>query len=696
MSGFYDEELRSFSVEGKKGTRFSITSTACAAEALWLGAANSDASGDTEPERCDALLERICGALLGADWREDDLLQVSFVVYATASLAARRPVSRLELLQNAGKFRIAVERLAAGRVRLRDSWKQTLSVPLQFWLAQALLAVAQSPGLVDDVGIQPKPLALALSRSHEVARHELCRQIAYEAADDSSNFDCIRLAFALLAYQRVGSAKALVITLWGDDQESEEFTKAGGPDEIDVNQKLVIAGLRAIFNAQQSSDGLWPSGQAIYSKSRRAYDLGNSFVFSPSFVGSLLAVAADTNPRLMTPYLPQITKLAAWIQSHDIEGRGWRSNHLSATEPAVAWSSAQVLTFAHCGLRVIRRLLNDDVLTEFGGEQAQPVSSLLFESLLDSDLSEDEDDTTTKKEQCDLTQKKDACLKAILWDRFIAPRQKMSSPINAAYSALLFGPPGTAKTTIAKSIARALGYGFVVIDTATFLADGLPNVMRRVAYVFGRLKKLRNCIILFDEIEEFALDRRSELATMSVESRMLTTAMLTQLNDLRQARRSIFFIATNRLDAFDAAIIRPGRIDLLLFVGTPALESRVARFHDKFKKRLTLLQPDQLYTSSQIHNALATFEHFLHSVWKADAQFFNFMESERFADSALEVLLSSVLHNNTSSTPSPTANNYDDAETQLHTIFSKINATVVLRDAQSRQDFIEMRRQTRL
>lgn len=59
---------------------------------------------------------------------------------------------------------------------------------------------------------------------------------------------------------------------------------------------------------------------------------------------------------------------------------------------------------------------------------------------------------------------------------------------------------------------------------------------------------------------------------------MLTTAMLTKLADLRGARRVAFFIATNRLAALDAAVTRPGRFDLQLFVGTPNLPSRLGRF----------------------------------------------------------------------------------------------------------------------
>ena len=185
---------------------------------------------------------------------------------------------------------------------------------------------------------------------------------------------------------------------------------------------------------------------------------------------------------------------------------------------------------------------------------------------------------------------------------------------------MLFGPPGTAKTTTAESVAAALGYGFVVIDTAVFLEDGLANIASRMAYVFDRLERLRDCVILFDEIEEFCLDRTTP--GLGMESRILTTAMLTRLNDLRRAERSIFLVATNRLAAFDSAVVRPGRLDMLLFVGTPNLAARAARFENSLPV-------------ADASVAATVFREFLEETWESDSRFLNFMESERFRAAAL-------------------------------------------------------------
>ena len=64
-----------------------------------------------------------------------------------------------------------------------------------------------------------------------------------------------------------------------------------------------------------------------------------------------------------------------------------------------------------------------------------------------------------------------------------SPSSEASAAI-ASYSAILFGPPGTAKTTVVEAIARRLGFGFVTIDTSSFLQDGMANVASRISHVF--------------------------------------------------------------------------------------------------------------------------------------------------------------------------------------------------------------------
>ena len=111
---------------------------------------------------------------------------------------------------------------------------------------------------------------------------------------------------------------------------------------------------------------------------------------------------------------------------------------------------------------------------------------------------------------------------------------------------------------------------------------------------------------------------------------MLTTAMLTAINDLRRAKKSIFFVATNRLRAFDAAIIRPGRFDMQLFVGTPNLKARSIQFN----QAVSGLSLD----STTKQQAMEVYDDFLVSVWEEDAKYMNYIEGVKFAQQCASLL----------------------------------------------------------
>jgi hypothetical protein len=468
-------------------------------------------------------------------------------------------------------------------------------------------------------------------RTAETSFDELCRQMAYRASDETTLFDPTRLAYSLLSYAR--STKSL------EGTAGRETILGKGPDQAPpkMNRKIIRAGLAAYFEEQQD-DGLWERGQPIYKSFRRqGKNVGNAYVFAVDTIGSLLELLPAEDFR---PHLANLHLMLEWIESNqsfeDIPAycdpysgqcfgkslRGWVSPHLSPQTGPLAWSTAQTATCVFRLKRVVQILMHNDVLEEFNGiaQSERGPQPAAWDRLLDSDLG-----GTTKPYRT---------IKSVLDERICIPFQdSISNPsVGAAYSAILFGSPGTAKTTICEAVAEKMGWDFVVIDTAAFLADGLTNVASRIRYIFDRLQSLRECVILFDEIEEFCLDRESP--GISMESRMLTTAMLTAINDLRRTKQSVFFIATNRLRAFDAAIIRPGRFDIQLFVGTPNLESRVILFKEALGSRGV--------PEAAQKKAISAFRDFLESVWsiEGDAIFMNYLEGKQFANSVATIVAS--------------------------------------------------------
>lgn len=106
--------------------------------------------------------------------------------------------------------------------------------------------------------------------------------------------------------------------------------------------------------------------------------------------------------------------------------------------------------------------------------------------------------------------------------------------------------------------------------------------------------------------------------------------MLTAINDLRRAKRSVFFLATNRLRAFDSAITRPGRFDMQLFVGTPNLESRCIQF----RQQVSSINIDESVKES----AMQAYQSFLDSVWEETAMFMNYLEGLQFAKACADIV----------------------------------------------------------
>jgi len=690
-------------------------------------------------------------ALIHSDWREDDLYDISLLLAVILRLDPTLVVVQSLLKEDENKekgmtkttkqqFRTMLQRLLSGRPLRRRGEDQQFSAHINYLCTTVYVDLATAINLNgntnndgssnsnlrlgviniekelfdinnddsdndnDDTNDHKKyteffyqEITTAVSRSAEVSRDELCRQLAYKYSGDTGNFDVIKLVYNLLSYVKATeSLKGVTTTIMitppslTTPPTTTTIDNTNNPDTTTeniprMNHRLVSSALQVFFDEQDhngQADGLWDRGQPIYkSMIKKGRDVGNAYVFGIDALGSLLHVLAlggggtTGDAEVFRPYLPNLERALAWIERNvDIDTtvvniaesalecnvetgrcygralRGWCSPHIGPGSGPNAWSTAQTITCVARMRRIVKQLLHNDVLTEFGGISNTNKNSNIggdggatvtgWDRLLDSDLGSntDDDDSTT------------GCrtIKSVLEERVITPfidTSDVSNPgVGASYSTILFGSPGTAKTTITEAVAEKLGWDFLVIDTSCFLADGLTNVASRIQYVFKRLQSLSRCVILFDEIEEFCLDR--ENPNLSMESRMLTTAMLTAINDLRRSKQSIFFLATNRLRAFDVAIIRPGRFDMQLFVGTPNLESRVILL------KQALLSSSSSSTSSSSSSSSLTnenekilkiYKNFLQSVWttEQDAMFMNYLESKQYSSRVASIVESS-------------------------------------------------------
>ncbi|OAX42577.1 AAA-domain-containing protein [Rhizopogon vinicolor AM-OR11-026] len=144
--------------------------------------------------------------------------------------------------------------------------------------------------------------------------------------------------------------------------------------------------------------------------------------------------------------------------------------------------------------------------------------------------------------------------------------------IEAACGVLLWGPPGCGKTLLAKAVANESRANFISVKGPELLNKYVGESERAVRQVFSRARASSPCVIFFDELDAL-VPRRDE--SMSESSARVVNTLLTELDGL-DSRKSVYVIAaTNRPDMIDPAMVRPGRLDKLLYVDLPSADERV-------------------------------------------------------------------------------------------------------------------------
>ena len=139
---------------------------------------------------------------------------------------------------------------------------------------------------------------------------------------------------------------------------------------------------------------------------------------------------------------------------------------------------------------------------------------------------------------------------------------------------LLVGPPGCGKTLVAKAIANEAGINFISVKGPELLNMYVGESERAVRSVFLRAKNSRPCVIFFDELDSLAPKRSSSSSDGGSSSRVVNQ-LLTELDGVEGREGVWIMAATNRPDILDPAVLRPGRLDKILYVGFPAAEDRV-------------------------------------------------------------------------------------------------------------------------
>jgi hypothetical protein len=349
-------------------------------------------------------------------------------------------------------------------------------------------------------------------------------------------------------------------------------------------QRLALAALNAAATAQDVS-GSWPLGRVVRDEPSRleisTYEVAWAMTET---VGRLLDAFGRTkgSTRLedASAILEAIWRAGTFALRSlvEIDGAqsGWASDHPYQRARIESWTSAIVLQFALAGERLRDHVRNLDVLGSFNATFPSDSSWpewLHWDKLADSGEPDSEHP-----------------IYGYLLRRVIEPieahPQRLPSGEQETASVLLFGPPGTSKTTIVKAVAQRLGWPIVFLSPGSFIEQGMEAIEASAKSVFSRLLELRRVVVIFDECDELFRDRNPAGATEQVRniSAFVTASMLPKLQDLHDRGKILFFICTNHVAMMDQAVLRGGRMDHRIGVGPPDEDGRrsiVADFRAK-------------------------------------------------------------------------------------------------------------------
>ncbi|XP_040357995.1 ATPase family protein 2 homolog isoform X2 [Ixodes scapularis] len=138
---------------------------------------------------------------------------------------------------------------------------------------------------------------------------------------------------------------------------------------------------------------------------------------------------------------------------------------------------------------------------------------------------------------------------------------------------LLYGPPGCSKTMVAKALATESGLNFIAIKGPELFSKWVGDSERAVRELFRKARTAAPCIIFFDEIDALAAHRGSTSGSSNVGDRVIAQ-LLAEMDGIEALQDVVLVAATNRPDMIDQALMRPGRLDSIVYVPLPDLDTR--------------------------------------------------------------------------------------------------------------------------
>uniref|UniRef100_A0AAQ6A6G8 Transitional endoplasmic reticulum ATPase n=1 Tax=Amphiprion ocellaris TaxID=80972 RepID=A0AAQ6A6G8_AMPOC len=149
---------------------------------------------------------------------------------------------------------------------------------------------------------------------------------------------------------------------------------------------------------------------------------------------------------------------------------------------------------------------------------------------------------------------------------------------------LFYGPPGCGKTLLAKAIANECQANFISIKGPELLTMWFGESEANVREIFDKARQAAPCVLFFDELDSIAKARGGNVGDGGGAADRVINQILTEMDGM-SSKKNVFIIgATNRPDIIDPAILRPGRLDQLIYIPLPDEKSRISILKANLRK----------------------------------------------------------------------------------------------------------------
>ena len=164
---------------------------------------------------------------------------------------------------------------------------------------------------------------------------------------------------------------------------------------------------------------------------------------------------------------------------------------------------------------------------------------------------------------------------------------------------LFYGPPGCGKTLMAKAVANECQANFISVKGPELLTMWFGESEANVRDVFEKARQAAPCVLFFDELDSIAQQRGGSSGDGGGAADRVMNQLLTEMDGVG-AKKNVFIIgATNRPDIIDTALMRPGRLDQLIYIPMPDFESRLSILRATLRKSPVSKDVDLNYLASQ-------------------------------------------------------------------------------------------------